>query len=72
MKREMSVTPWQASAPSERITQAYLAALGDPSTLAKLEDLLATTLQPLPNPKRVLQEKQDLSDKLQATRSLLQ
>jgi hypothetical protein len=79
MRREMGVLnrpPWQASIPLERVTQAYLAALDNPSTLPKVEDLLAATPQPLrdviPDPKEVLQQKQDLSDKLREMRSLLQ
>jgi hypothetical protein len=79
MKLEMAVLnrpPWQASVPLGRVTQAYVAALGDPSMLPKLEQLIADTPKPLqeviPNPKEVLEEKRDLSDKLRQTRSSLQ
>jgi hypothetical protein len=79
MRREMSVLnrpPWQAPIPLGRITQAYLAALSNPSMLPKLEGMLADTPQPLrdviPGPKRLLEEKQDLTNKLQQTRVSMQ
>jgi hypothetical protein len=79
MRREMEVlnrAPWQASVPLDRVTQAYVAALNDPSKLPKLEDLIAGTPLPLrdviPNPKKVLEEKQDLTGKLREIRSKLQ
>jgi hypothetical protein len=79
MKREMEVLnrpPWQASVSLDLVTKAYVAALKDPSTLPKLENLIAGTPQPLrdviPNPKQVLEEKQDLTGKLQELRSKLQ
>jgi hypothetical protein len=79
MKREMEVLnrpPWQASVPLERVTQAYVGALNDPSTLPKLEQVIATVPQPLrdviPNPKHVLEEKKDWTEKLQEMRSKLQ
>jgi hypothetical protein len=58
------------------IVPAYLAALNDPSLLAGLQETIAGAPQPLaniiPNPKRVLEEKQDLTDKLEQLRSSLQ
>jgi hypothetical protein len=62
--------------PLERVTQAYVGALNDPSTLPKLEQVIATVPQPLrdviPNPKHVLEEKKDWTEKLQEMRSKLQ
>jgi hypothetical protein len=79
MRLEMAALnrpPWQASVPLDRVTQAYVAALNDPSLLPKLEDVIAATPQPLrdviPNPKQVLEEKQDFADKLREIRSRLQ
>jgi hypothetical protein len=79
IKQEMGVLnkpPWQDSVSLVRVTQAYLASVSDPSQLPKLEQLLATVPQPLrdviPNPKQVLEQKQELDQKLTQTRSLLQ
>jgi hypothetical protein len=68
--------PWQESVSLVGVTQAYLAAVNDPSQMSKLEQLLATVPQPLrdviPLPKEVLEQKQELDQKLMQTRSLLQ
>jgi hypothetical protein len=79
IKQEMGVLnkpPWQESVSLVRVTQAYLAAANDPSQLPKLDELLATVPQPLrdviPNPKEVLEQKQELDEQLMRTRSLLQ
>jgi hypothetical protein len=79
IKQEMGVLnkpPWQDSVSLVRVTQAYLASVSDPSQLPKLEQLLGTVPQPLrdviPNPKEVLEQKQELDQKLTQTRSLLQ
>jgi len=79
IKQEMGVLnkpPWQESVSLVRVTQLYLAAVNDPSQLSKLEQLLATVPQPLrdviPLPKEVLEQKQELDQKLMQTRSLLQ
>ena len=79
IKQEMAVLnrpPWQESVSLVGVTQAYLASVNDPSQLPKLEQLLATVPQPLrdviPNPKEVLEQKQELDQKLMQTRSLLQ
>jgi hypothetical protein len=76
IRREMVVLnrpPWQDSVSLNRVTQAYVAALNDPSTLPKLEDVIASTPQPLrdviPLPKEVLEQKQDFTDKLREIRS---
>jgi hypothetical protein len=79
IKQEMGVLnkpPWQESVSLVRVTQAYLASVNDQSQLPKLEQLLATVPQPLrdviPLPKEVLEQKQELDQKLMQTRSLLQ
>lgn len=78
IKQEMSILnkpPWQESISLVRVTQAYLAAANDSSQLPKLEKLLVTVPLPLrgviPNPKEVLEQKQELDQKLMQTRSLL-
>jgi hypothetical protein len=79
IKQEMEVLnkpPWQESVSLVRVTKAYLVSVNDPSQLPKLEQLLATVPQPLrdviPSPKAVLDEKQELDQKLMQARSLLQ
>jgi hypothetical protein len=79
VKREMDVLnrpPSQASVLLGNISQAYVSTLNDPSILPKLQQMIASAPHSLqdvvPNPKRVLQEKQDLTDKLQQMRSSLQ
>jgi hypothetical protein len=79
MKQEMDVLnkpPWQESVSLVSVTQAYLASVNDPSQLPKLQQLLATVPQPLrdviPDPKEVLEQKQELDEKLKQTRLLLQ
>jgi len=66
----------RASAALANIVPAYLAALNDPSLLAGLQEMIAGAPPPLadiiPHPKRVLEEKQDLTDKLEQLRSSLQ
>jgi len=79
MKQEMGVLnkpPWQESVSLVRVTQAYLASVNDPSQLPKLQQLLATVPQRLrdviPDPKEVIEQKQELDEKLKQTRLLLQ
>jgi hypothetical protein len=59
-----------------RIAPAYVGVLDKPSTLPQLQEMIASAPQPLrdiiPNPKPVVAAKQELSDKIQQTRSLLQ
>jgi hypothetical protein len=59
-----------------RIVPAYVGAINNASMLQKLQQIIASVPQPLqdviPNPKRVLDERQDLSAKLQQLRSSLQ
>ena len=77
MKRELGVLnkpDWQL--PLRRVTQGYMAALNDTSALPNLESSLANAPSELqraiPNPKRVLEEKQDFTRQLQQVRLLLQ
>jgi hypothetical protein len=79
MKVEMGLLnkpPWQESVPLVRVSQAYLASINDPSQLPKLEQLLATVPQPLrdviPNPKEVVEQKQELDEKLIEARAMLE
>ena len=79
IKQEMTVLnrpPWQASVSLAKVTQAYVATMGNPAQLSNLEQVLLTIPQPLrdviPNPKEVVEQKQELEAKLLQTRSLLQ
>ena len=66
----------KVSAALTQITPIYIGTLNDPSELPALQQVLASAPQQLseviPNPKRVLEEKQDFTDKLVQVRSLLQ
>ena len=66
----------KATAALARITSSYVALMSDPSVLAGLQEAIATAPQPLPglipNPKRVLEQKQDLITKVEQIRSSLQ
>ena len=79
MQREMAVLDRpdkQFSEALHRVGQAYVEALRDPSTLPRLQQLIASSPSPLrdslPNPQRVLAEKQNLVHKLAEIRSLFQ
>jgi hypothetical protein len=79
MRRELEVLEGQGSqAPAAlaRITPVYIAALKSPSMLPRLQQIIASAPEPLPdiipNPKRVIEEKQDLASKLLQVRSMLQ
>jgi len=65
----------QAGPALNRIVSAYGAFLNDPSKLPALTEAINAAPQELanviPNPKRVLEQKQDLADRLQQTRALL-
>jgi hypothetical protein len=65
----------QSSALAE-IVPTYTAALNNPALLPKLQEKIAGAPPPLreliPNPQRVLREKQGLTDKLRQIRSLLE
>jgi hypothetical protein len=66
----------QASAALTRIISSYVAVLNVPSKLPTVKEAIGSAPQPvadlIPNPKRVLEEKQDLSNQLAQTRALLQ
>jgi hypothetical protein len=66
----------RASAALDRIVGSYSAFLQDQTKLPMLTDAIGNAPQELanliPNPKRVLEQKQDLSDKLSQARALLQ
>jgi hypothetical protein len=66
----------KASAAVGQIIPVFVSALNNPSVLPKLEEMRAAGPQPLleiiPNPRRVIEERQDLIDKLQQTRLKLQ
>jgi hypothetical protein len=77
MKHELEVLnrpEWQK--PLQSIRQSYIAALNDKSVLpelqAKIDKAPADLQQVIPNPRRVLEEKQDFSDQLQHIRQVLQ
>ena len=63
----------KASAALAQIASAYESTLNDPSELPRLQRMIASAPQTLtiPNPQRVLAEKQDLADRLSQVRSLL-
>ena len=66
----------QSSAALAEIVPTYTAALNNPALLPKLQEKIAGAPPPLreliPNPQRVLREKQDLTDKLRQIHSLLE
>jgi hypothetical protein len=79
VRREMDVlhrVDSDDSAALGEIETAYLKALNNPSMLPALEQMLSGAPKQLavliPNPRRVLDQKQDLNDKLQQMHSLLQ
>lgn len=67
----------QARAAVDRITALYVSALSNPAELAALEKAIAAAPQPLPKliskavPKRVVEEKQNLTAELQKIRAVL-
>lgn len=79
MKREMGVLPAhdaQDVAAREKIAASYVRLLSNPGTLPDLQQTIRSAPKQIadliPNPKRVLDEKQDLTERLQQVRSLLQ
>jgi hypothetical protein len=79
MKREMEVLPThdaQEAAARDKIAAAYLRMISNPGTLPELQQTISSAPKEIadiiPNPKRVLDQKQALTDKLQQTRMLLQ
>lgn len=64
----------KASASLPQIASAYDSVFNDPSALPRLQQMIASAPQTLsiPNPQRVLSERQDLVDRLSQVRPLLQ
>lgn len=66
----------QSSAALARIIPGYVAVLDQPSTLPELQQLIssapAALREIIPNPKQVVEAKQDLTEKIQRTRALLE
>ena len=66
----------EASAALTRIISSYIGALNSRDNLPALQEVIAgapkRVADLIPNPKRVLEEKQDLADKLSQTRAMLQ
>lgn len=75
LRRHYAIEP-RASAALDRIVASYGAFLTDPSRLPMLTQAISSAPPELarliPNPKRVLEQKQDLADKLSQARALLQ
>jgi hypothetical protein len=78
MRLEMTILnrpEWQRNVPLKAVTQAYVVALQDPSTLPKLQQLLASVPLPLreviPSPKTVVEQKQEFERNLQHIRGVL-
>lgn len=65
----------QAKKELGRITTLYVSALSNPAELAELQKAIASAPQPLPkfipNPKRVVEQKQDLTQELAKARAIL-
>lgn len=79
MKRELAIVRLEDSrvaSARDKIAASYARLFSNPSTLPELQQMIASAPQPLPevvpNPKRVLDEKQDLTDRLQQARSRLE
>jgi len=66
----------EASAALTRIISSYIGALNSSANLPALQEVIAGAPERvadlIPNPKRVMEEKQDLADKLSQTRAMLQ
>lgn len=76
MKRELEIPRGLNSEAMAQIIPSYLDALKNPSMLPRLQGMITTAPRPIPevipNPKRVLEEKRDLADKLLQARSRFQ
>ncbi len=79
MQREFEIPHGLDTRSSEalaRIIPAYLIVLNSPSSLPKLQLMIANAPRPvpeiIPNPKHVLEAEQELNEKLSRTRALLQ
>ena len=76
MKRELEIPLGLDPEAMARIIPSYLSALNNTSQLPGLQRMIASAPRPIPevipNPKRVLEEKQDLTEKLLQARSRFQ
>ena len=79
MKRELEILPAhdaQDAAARDRIKASYVRLFNNPGMLAELQQTISGAPKQLadviPNPKRVLDERQELTDRLQQTRAVLQ
>lgn len=79
VKRELQIphrSDSQTSATLARIIPTYVAVLSDPSTLPKLQEMISKAPRPLaeiiPNPKKVIEEKADLTERLAQAGARLQ
>ena len=72
----LNTQPWPTSASQASVMQAYIRAVDDPSRLESVEQLTSALPQALrsliPNPKQVVQQKQDLDAQLLQARRVLQ
>jgi hypothetical protein len=78
VKRELEIPlglDGKASAAVRQIVPVFLSVLNDPSMLPRLEEMRTAAPPPvpdiIPNPRRVVEERQDLIDKLRDTRARL-
>jgi hypothetical protein len=79
VKQELNILPTpgaESSTALARINMAYRTALKNPSALPRLQEAIANAPQPLDrliaNPARVLDQKQELTESIRRTNSLLQ
>ena len=79
VKRELEISyglDSQASAALAHIIPAYVGTLDKPSTLPEVQQMIASTPSSLreviPNPKKVIEAKQELTEKISQTRSMLE
>jgi hypothetical protein len=79
MKRELELIhapDAKGAAARDKITASYMRLFNNPGTLPELQQMITSAPQSIsdviPNPKRVLDAKQELTDQLQQVRSLLQ
>lgn len=79
MKRELAIVRSEdarAASARDKIAVSYARLFSNPSTLPELQQMISSAPKQIadliPNPRRVLEEKQELTETLQQTRSLLQ
>ncbi len=79
MKRELEILPThdaQGAAARDKIEALYVRLFSNPGTLPELQQTISSAPKQIadviPNPKRVLDQQQNLTEKLQQTRTVLQ